>query len=274
MAIERDSGLLTAPSSAGEIHRGYMLPGETVVIVGQGHTCLNDQTALLYCSMAYETQGAVLLVDPQGRNFSDDRTVLKRRNSGIIYGEGGALDYRDEIIALAQLGMPLIIPEWLGRDSTTFHIPIAKSSVHKIVDHNTTGFLAICTNADRSMPEPHHKKAADVIRTALREYHRVLMIGGTIMYQANMEVLSEAGILSPEGFIDIADTMGFTTSQYRTVDRVQIPVPPQLSARFSESRTRGIGQMYYHIQDSSSGSYFIKDAIYTSPDFFVCTKSR
>ncbi len=272
MTLERREANIIKPSESWMIHSIHASENDVSIIVGQSDSCLNDQTLLLYCSLAHQYNGTVLMADPQPYNHADDRRLRYLRKKGVLYGEGGALDYRDEILTLSTLGVPLITPEWLGKTSSSSHLPLPNAYAHKIIDHHTTGFLACSAKTDRSMPQSHQNTAATIISDSFREYHRVLRVGGKVMYQSDFELLSSMGIMDQIEFIDMIQAIGFLVEFHRVKDTTQISVPHLLASHFSAFRSEGIGRMYYHIKNTDNGAVFSKNAVYDSPDFFVCTK--
>lgn len=195
-----------------------------VVVIGPSVSVFSDPTLLLTAHLTGK-KGDLYVVDP--RDQIEDRVSSNENTAvGILRTSGNINNHLRQMGLFKKIGMNLMSPKWLGKESDIKNIKLPDNSVDVIVDHSTSTFLAE-VEAYRDF-RLHFVPTRDAyLKTCFDEYQRVLKDGGCLLLQANVEHYcfgrTEIG-MGKQVLMDLLEGGGFEV-EYKKINNVlKIPI--------------------------------------------------
>lgn len=231
----------------------------SIVIGGPGASPRVD-CGLLWASFWVAPGGKISVADP--KSSGEDPTRAEPYDSRYVTGSGDVKEYQTYLQYLAIAGLPLAPVEWLGRQSTLWHMPgLGDGTVDHVMDHYTSIFLL------RRLALPK-EETVDLWKKILREYRRILKPGGTLLLQSDMRKARVPGVIeSHEDMMGSMREAGFEASHLRTRDIVHIPLPRDV-CRYLKVTSDG-GNPWRTTHDMS---VITSSPYYSSPDLYIARK--
>lgn len=261
-ALERV--LRLGSDEAGEIYADHIHANDQVVVVGPSVSPFLDPT-LLFVASRLGLKRDVFIADPQsGKIHSLEERMEARDTAGGIAGVGNVTLYTRELEVMRDCGLSLATPIWLGSQSGVHNIPLVDGSVDRIVDHNTSVFVAGCESG-----HAHFLDTLDHMDKTLHEYRRVLKYGGTVMLQTDARDWHVGEYTLDRVLPDLMRDHGFSLQHVHVRDVFTIVFPQDVFDRYILRVSGLINFGAYH-----NGRLRIRVGEYGSPDLYIAVKRQ
>jgi hypothetical protein len=193
-----------------------------VVVIGPSISVFTDPTLLLTAHLIGK-KGNLFVVDPQTQEkpTGNETTIDK-----ILQNSGNINNHLKQIDLFKKIGMDLMSPKWLGKESDIKNIELPDNSIDVIVDHSTSIFLAeLNTYKDFSLNFVSTRN--EYLKSCFAEYQRILKNEGCLLLQANAENYclrkTEMGI-GKQTLSDLLQSNNFEFNYIKINDVLKIPI--------------------------------------------------